>query len=549
MKLMLRSTIILCFLLIFCFGVSAADAPHIVYDYSNNRVSISGESSDENVQLQILQYGKSISDLAGTATDLGSILYIRQADLSENGIYSFEARYSDSNAMNFTSGEYNAYLRSGNEITEFKLELYTDTDYGQAADLLNASADSGNYAEFKSVLEANSRLFGISADIYKNLNSSDALEPCMKYIKSNHLKKSESKNNGYILNRFIIMQAVKSSMGFDPNAYVGDCFDEADKLYSDYKKYVSDDDAKKNFAEMIKVELPESCGYDDFEASFKKALILTTVRYPSGYGDVKYILSSYGDTIGINQSASDSVYRKLIGDYADSDALVKAYNDAVKPQGGSSTGGSSVGSGSKSGSGNVSFEPPVNNEDNKSIDVYFDDIDGVGWATEAITALADKGILNGKSKGIFKPNDNITREEFAKILVHAMGLEKSGYTKNNFRDVSSDAWYCGYVNIAFEQGILKGRLDGIFGTGDMITRQDIAVMVCNALKTKGVTLPESELFFDDKGEISDYAIQSVAALYKMNVVNGVSETVFDPCGKATRAQAAKIVYGVLDMLK
>ena len=83
----------------------------------------------------------------------------------------------------------------------------------------------------------------------------------------------------------------------------------------------------------------------------------------------------------------------------------------------------------------------------------------------------------------------------------------------------------------------------------MITRQDIAVMVCNALKTKGVTLPESELFFDDKGEISDYAIQSVAALYKMNVVNGVSETVFDPCGKATRAQAAKIVYGVLDMLK
>ena len=74
-------------------------------------------------------------------------------------------------------------------------------------------------------------------------------------------------------------------------------------------------------------------------------------------------------------------------------------------------------------------------------------------------------------------------------------------------------------------------------------------MVCNALKSKGKDLPNAELAFEDKDIISDYAIDSVAALYKLGVVNGISETQFDPQGKATRAQAAKIIYGVLNDLK
>ena len=74
-------------------------------------------------------------------------------------------------------------------------------------------------------------------------------------------------------------------------------------------------------------------------------------------------------------------------------------------------------------------------------------------------------------------------------------------------------------------------------------------MVCNALKFKGKDLPNAELAFEDKDIISDYAIDSVAALYKLGVVNGISETQFDPQGKATRAQAAKIIYGVLNDLK
>ena len=60
---------------------------------------------------------------------------------------------------------------------------------------------------------------------------------------------------------------------------------------------------------------------------------------------------------------------------------------------------------------------------------------------------------------------------------------------------------------------------------------------------------DAEPTFDDMGQISDYALDAVAALYKMGIVNGVSETEFAPLDGATRAQAAKIVYGVLDLIQ
>ena len=54
--------------------------------------------------------------------------------------------------------------------------------------------------------------------------------------------------------------------------------------------------------------------------------------------------------------------------------------------------------------------------------------------------------------------------------------------------------------------------------------------------------------FEDKEKIADYAKESVAALYDMGIINGVSATEFDPLSQATRAQAAKIIYGVLKAL-
>lgn len=559
MKLMWKGTIALCFMMMFCISAFAAETPEITYNYSENRLEISGETSDSSVTLQILKYGKDSSGLNNISAYKDTVLYTKQIDISGSSVYSFSVRYADLDDADFVSGEYNAYLKTENQLTDFKLDLFSKLNYEETVGLLNGYADNDNNDEFKRVLEENGKLLGYNSELYNKVSASEALKKCMAYVKSNHLNGAESVKNKTILNRFLIMQGLKEGTVSEADAYVSGCFTENDNIYKDYLKYVSTADARRNFTDKMKTELPSDYGYASFEDAFKKALILTTVRYPSGYSDVKYILTNYGSTIGITKTAYDSVYRNLIGDYTNSEALAKAYNDAVNPQGGgnsgnsgsggSGTGGSSSGSKGSGSSTSLTFENTGNSGAKNEITAQFNDIDGVDWATEAIIALADKGILNGKSEGMFKPYDNITREEFAKILVCAMGLDKASYSGNNFTDVSENDWFCKFVNIAFEHNILNGTGDKMFGTGEQISRQDIAVMVCNALKSKGKDLPNAELAFEDKDIISDYAIDSVAALYKLGVVNGISETQFDPQGKATRAQAAKIIYGVLNDLK
>ena len=76
----------------------------------------------------------------------------------------------------------------------------------------------------------------------------------------------------------------------------------------------------------------------------------------------------------------------------------------------------------------------------------------------------------------------------------------------------------------------------------------MCIMIYNALKMRGSAGAAAELGFADTENISGYAREAVSALYGMGVVNGVSETAFEPKANATRAQAAKIIYAVLDKL-
>ena len=89
----------------------------------------------------------------------------------------------------------------------------------------------------------------------------------------------------------------------------------------------------------------------------------------------------------------------------------------------------------------------------------------------------------------------------------------------------------------------------MFGTGNYITRQDMVVMIYNALKYRNVDMKTDGFKFDDDGQIADYAKDAVAALHNMGAINGVTDTTFEPTGLATRAQAAKIIYSVLNELQ
>ena len=99
--------------------------------------------------------------------------------------------------------------------------------------------------------------------------------------------------------------------------------------------------------------------------------------------------------------------------------------------------------------------------------------------------MTEKGIVSGDDTGKFNPNDNITREQFLKMLVEAAGIE-TDEAENTFADVK-DAWYKPYVLKAKNFGIVNGISDTEFGIGSNITRQDMAVMITRTIENNIAT--------------------------------------------------------------
>ncbi len=237
----------------------------------------------------------------------------------------------------------------------------------------------------------------------------------------------------------------------------------------------------------------------------------------------------------------------------------------IEPSGPSYTGGSGGGGSGGGGGGGVTggYISKTNEKvDDTIIDVsgyippstgaekvmYFTDMGGHGWAEEAVNYLYVRGIISGMTKDTYCPEQNVKREEFAKLLIEMTKLNVVDEGKE-FTDVPKDAWFYDYVNRAYKAGIIKGMSDTIFGAGMNITREDMAVMIYNTLYVCGAELPENvSAGFTDATSISDYASDAVAVLVKLGMLSGYSDGTFKPQAIATRAEAAQVVYKTLTLL-
>ncbi|MBD2867052.1 endo-1,4-beta-xylanase [Paenibacillus arenilitoris] len=180
--------------------------------------------------------------------------------------------------------------------------------------------------------------------------------------------------------------------------------------------------------------------------------------------------------------------------------------------------------------------------------VSFSDLNEAAWAREAIEAIAARGIAQGVSAASFSPNSGVTREQFIHLLVQTLELdaEEAGPF---FADVSRGSYYASSVAIATKLDIVQGMPDGRFGVGEAISREDMAVMVYRAIGETGIALPEGqdERTFEDEEEISAYAIKAVDGLARAGVVNGKPGNRFDCAGTTTRAEAAVLLYRLLEL--
>lgn len=539
MKKKTVSVISLCMAGIIVSGsVYGADIKYNVnYSYKDNSLIISGEAADtEHIALQILKKDKSFE----TAYTKEDVLYAGQKQ-EENNEFQFVVDYSGSE-----SGNYNAKITSSNgDKSDIILFLNTDSGLESVYAELNSAAEQNDRQAFKDIInnKRNELNFSFSLSDGKVLDTE--IDDYMLYLAANRLLVNEEENNKRIFKNFITASELNKSSLKDIDSIVGELYFADNKIREFYDKSAEIKGATEYLTGKISAKNIKQL--DDFENVFKEGLILTSVKFSDGIENIQNVLSRYGSVIGINYAVSDEICRQLaqIGNFADGKAL-KEKIDELKNSVSSSGSVSGSGSGGNGGSGSLpgkGFGSAVT-----PIKTSFEDIDGVAWASEAIHALADKGIVSGKSDGVFAPDDYITREEFAKMLVCTLGLENAEYTGGSFDDVLEDAWYCKYIHIAKQYNIISGIEQNQFGVGNEITRQDMAVMIYRALVSRGVQLNTADLPFDDTGDISDYAVDAVKALYAEKIVSGMSETEFMPHGKATRAQAAKIIYGILKLI-
>jgi hypothetical protein len=158
--------------------------------------------------------------------------------------------------------------------------------------------------------------------------------------------------------------------------------------------------------------------------------------------------------------------------------------------------------------------------------------------------LANAGVIDGFGNNEFRPYENLTREQYVKILTVAFGAEISQNTEINFVDVPTSAWCAPYVGTAYNLGIINGIGDNAFGAGISISRQDAAVTAYRCLNIFGKNPEEtnSGFTFADEGDIALYAVDSVKRLQKAGVLGGDGDGYFNPTAPISRAEAAKVVY-------
>lgn len=217
----------------------------------------------------------------------------------------------------------------------------------------------------------------------------------------------------------------------------------------------------------------------------------------------------------------------------------KSYVVYVPGTGSSSVGGGGSGSGSKKNTGGSVITAPIINNENTNANDKFKDLDSVSWAKKYINYLADKNIVSGKTDGYFYPNDNIKREEIAKILVLAFDIGANPEISVSFNDVPSGSWFESYVASLVSSGGANGVGGGSFGVGSFITRQDAFKMLASVLKLDQTDTSATN--FGDDSDISDYARGAINALYAKGIISGDTSGKINPKENITRAEAAKII--------
>ncbi|MGB8955472.1 MAG: S-layer homology domain-containing protein [Tumebacillaceae bacterium] len=181
----------------------------------------------------------------------------------------------------------------------------------------------------------------------------------------------------------------------------------------------------------------------------------------------------------------------------------------------------------------------------------FDDI-RFNPRSSQIEALASRYVISGKSATQYDPNGQITRSEFATLMVRALGLsDKQG--SSQFLDVPTNEWFTDTVAIGSSLGLISGNTPLQFAPYDPITREQMAALLARSLQ-----YVQPKPYVDtirilagasDRDKISSWAREDVALAISTGILSPSYAGNIEPARPATRAESADMLYNLLQFLK
>lgn len=178
--------------------------------------------------------------------------------------------------------------------------------------------------------------------------------------------------------------------------------------------------------------------------------------------------------------------------------------------------------------------------------VNFSDVPAEFWARPYIESLAERNIVVGFKDNTFRPNQPVTRAEFAVLLAKAFE-QKAVANVPNYKDVPSNFWATPAIQEATRSGFLQGYPKTLFQPNQQIPRVQTVVALTSGLGLAATSAPNQVLnAYQDAGKIPKYATQSVSAATQQGlVVNYPNPKLLNPNQPATRAEVAAMVYQAL----
>lgn len=175
----------------------------------------------------------------------------------------------------------------------------------------------------------------------------------------------------------------------------------------------------------------------------------------------------------------------------------------------------------------------------------FVDLSESYWAYPQIQALADDGVIAGYPDGNFKPDQPVTRAEFATMALKAINVENATAKETfEFSDVPSDYWAHDNIQRAFSFDLVKGLPDGTFNPEGSVTKAEAISLIMSSLDTDPMTLAEAkkilEASYVDHASIQEWFVINAAKADALAIVVKVPgfENKFEPDKQITRAEMA-----------